>query len=124
MTLHVISVRIEIESETEKEALSALSNILDQYEMADGTLKSYKVLTPIPTTRGMGVGEIIGLLAQWKALLVEQRQLTRERGKGNYYDGIVGILVEKDEVALKYQALSGRIWDIKWAIFNDYQTEV
>ena len=32
--LHRLSVRIDIESETKEEALSALGNILDQYEMA------------------------------------------------------------------------------------------
>ena len=123
MTLHKISVRIDIESETKEDALSALGNILDQYEMADGTLKGYKVLTTVPTTSGLDSRETNCLLDGWKALLAEQRLLIHRRGKGDYLDGLTGISVEKDEIALQYQALSRQIWDIKWSIFNDYQLE-
>jgi len=50
------------------------------------------------------------LLAEWRALLDEQRHLKQERVDG--LGGLVGILVAKDELAIQYQAAQSRIYDI------------
>lgn len=124
MALHKISVRIEIESENKEKALDCLDSILTEYVHGrGGTIQGYKVLTTVPTTSGLDTRGISALLHEWEELLAEQRQLIHGRGKGDYLDGLVGISVAKDEIALGYQKLSGRIWDIKWSLFNDYQTQ-
>lgn len=56
------------------------------------------------------------LLEEWRGLLQQQRALSKKRGKES---GFVGILVAKDELALQYQELNGRAWDIKQALFGD-----
>lgn len=121
MALHTISVRVEITSETEKKALGCLDHILSEYVHGrGGTIQGYKVLTTVPTTSGLDAERILRLLSEWKSLLRQQREMVTERGEGDRFDGMVGISVAKDEIALKYQKLSGRIWDIKWSLFNDY----
>lgn len=64
------------------------------------------------------------LLEEWRRLLRQQEALCKKRGEekdDGPYGGLVGILVAKDELALQYQKLSARIWDIKWALFGDLQ---
>jgi len=56
------------------------------------------------------------LLEEWRKLLRQQKILSNKRGKES---GFVGILVAKDEIALQYQELDRRAWDIKRALFGD-----
>lgn len=62
------------------------------------------------------------LLEEWKGLAQQQKTLCKKRGEQrgeSIFGGGVGILVAKDELALEYQKLNRRAWDIKGTLFGD-----
>ena len=54
------------------------------------------------------------LLAEWRQLASEMADLEEKRGQ------LVGMLVEKDDLALAYQQKSARIWHIKVRLFGTH----
>jgi len=64
--------------------------------------------------------EIAALFFEWKELLKRQRHIIFNRGKGVYFDGLIGILVADDALAHDYQDIQSRIWEIKGMLFGDY----
>jgi len=58
---------------------------------------------------------IVLLVGEWKEIMSSQREIKKLRG-----EGLIGILVSGDDLARKYQALQGRIWEIRHALFGEY----
>ena len=65
--------------------------------------------------------ERIALLDEWIALLRKQRAIREQREEADPEHGLFGILVSNDPLALQYQKLQRRIWDIKWKLFGSFQ---
>jgi hypothetical protein len=52
--------------------------------------------------------KILLLISEWREILRNQEQIAEQRK-----DGIAGIMVCKDDLALKYQMLQSRVYEIK-----------
>jgi len=72
----------------------------------------------------MTANEELALLSEWREILVAQHAIILKRGDGNDSAGPVGALVAEDELALQYQALNSRIWDIRRALFGEYYLNI
>lgn len=83
-------------------------------ENVRGWAKAWKQATKRWRRRALKLAPEAELLAEWKELLAQQRRISAERGD------YCGILVANDELALKFQALNRRVWEIKRQIFGDY----
>jgi len=69
--------------------------------------------------------EKAALIAEWIDLLEQRHQVAVERGDGKWVEGIGGIAVDEDALAVEYQRLGFHIDRIKHKLFpSKYTLEV